>query len=59
MLIAVSGRRARAYIYAHRAQRVNGTSRCKDIPTATVHVFVSVLDSFEFVLISVSLLAVV
>ena len=28
MLIAVSGRRARAYIYAHRAQRVNVAIYC-------------------------------
>ena len=32
MLIAVSGRRARAYIYAHRAQRVN-CAGCHNTPS--------------------------
>ena len=32
MLIAVNGRRARAYIYAHRAQRVKNNFQEKELP---------------------------
>ena len=48
MLIAVSGRRARAYIYAHRAQRVKGVERSRVQTTCSwMHALSSFLSQFN------------